>query len=109
MAADNVDPFGSGFVTVAQAARRLQRSRPFVERLIRDGYIGTEVICGRTYLNGFDVETIARQHGLATLGNPRESYGPEEQTASDVASDRGATGNGFADRRLQELRSRYLQ
>jgi len=106
--AEASDQFRSGWVTVAQASRRLQRSRPFVERLVRDKEIGSEQIAGRLYVDGFDVEQLAQKLGLGPMGNVAESYGPADQKETEPASDRGMVGNGFGDRHLAELRSKYL-
>jgi hypothetical protein len=109
MAAKDDEFFGAGWATVAQVSRRLGRSRKYVYRLIRDEHVRTQNVAGKLYVDAFDVETIARQFGLAPVGeDPEQSYGrPDDESEQESPMRRAMrNGSGFREMFLDEMRRR---
>jgi hypothetical protein len=102
-------------VTTADACRRLQRSRSFVERLARDGILRTWQVAGRVLFDVLDLERVAEQMGLTRTGSLAATYGSDgdDDTVDEKYEDRTdkileRRVNRFAEEKLRELSVKYL-
>ena len=96
--AKGYDRLDAGLPTIAQATRRLRRSRSYVERKIMEGRIQLHHEGGRAYCVGVDVELLAMELGLPGMGDdPRSVYDSVEE-----AERPGVPVNGVRDMFLAE-------
>jgi hypothetical protein len=101
-----------GYCTVAQAARRLEKHRSVVERLVRDGAVGSRTVLGRLFLDCLDIERIAGELGLTRTTTLEAAYGPdsEDDRQEDLRRTESTEQklNRTVDRFYDDLKRKYL-
>jgi hypothetical protein len=95
-----------GYVTRAQASRRLGRSRNYVDALIVNQQIRTKKVGNRIWCDGLDVERFAAQMGREPIVDFVTSYGPAG--ASDDEPEQELTSEERNARHLAELKATFL-